>query len=115
MDTIRPELIDELLKGYKKPEDITGENGLLKQLTKALVERALESELTYELGYEKHSPEGKNNGNSRNGKSSKTIKTDHGDLAITIPRDRKNEFEPQIVRKGQRGLTTRYCRCMRLE
>lgn len=105
MDTIRPEIIDELLKGYKKPEDITGENGLLKQLTKAIVERALESELTYELGYEKHSPEGKNNGNSRNGKSGKTIKTDHGDMTITVPRDRNSEFEPQIVRKGQRRFT----------
>ena len=102
MSKIRPELIDELLKDYKKPEDITGDNGLLKQLTKAVLERALESELTHELGYEKHSLSGRNNGNSRNGKSSKTLKTDHGELDISVPRDRNSEFEPRIVKKGQR-------------
>ena len=102
MSKIRPKLIDELLKDYKKPEDITGDNGLLKQLTKAVLERALESELTHELGYEKHSLSGRNNGNSRNGKSSKTLKTDYGELDISVPRDRNSEFEPRIVKKGQR-------------
>ena len=102
---IRPELIDELLAGYKTPEDITGSDGILKQLTKAIIERALESELTHELGYEKHSPSGNGSGNSRNGLSYKTLKTDHGDMAITIPRDRTSEFEPQIVKKGQRRFT----------
>jgi putative transposase len=105
MQEIRPELIDELLKGYKKPEEITGEGGLLKQLTKAILERALESEMTYELGYEKHSPAGRNGGNSRNGKSSKKLQTDYGELDITVPRDRQSEFEPQIVKKGQRRFT----------
>ncbi len=105
MSKIRPELIDELLKDYKKPEDITGDNGLLKQLTKAVLERALESELTHELGYEKHSLSGRNNGNSRNGKSSKTLKTDYGELDISVPRDRNSEFEPRIVKKGQRRFT----------
>jgi transposase-like protein len=76
MQEIRPELIDELLKGYKKPEEITGEGGLLKQLTKAILERALESEMTHELGYEKHSPAGRNGGNSRNGQSIKKLQTD---------------------------------------
>lgn len=102
MSSINPDLIDELLKDYQKPEDIIGDNGLLKQLTKAILERALESELTHELGYKKHSPTGRNGGNSRNGKSSKTLKTDHGDMELSIPRDRHSEFEPQIVKKGQR-------------
>lgn len=99
---IRTELIDELLKDYQKPEDLVGENGLLKHLTRALVERALGAELTHHLGYEKHSPEGKSSGNSRNGTSPKTLKSDLGDLPIGVPRDRNGEFEPQLVRKGQR-------------
>jgi len=105
MSKRRDELIDELLKDYKKPEDIIGENGLLKELTKALLERALNSEITHHLGYDKHSPEGKNSGNSRNGKSSKTLKSDHGELNISVPRDRRSEFDPQIVKKGQRRFT----------
>lgn len=105
MSKRRDELIDELLKDYKKPEDIIGENGLLKELTKALLERALNSELTHHLGYDKHSPEGKNSGNSRNGKSTKALKSDHGELNISVPRDRDSEFEPQIVKKGQRRFT----------
>ena len=105
MSKINPELIDELLKDYKKPEDITGDNGILKQLTKAIIERALESELTHELGYKKHSSPDKPSCNARNGTSTKTLKTDHGDLEISIPRDRNSEFEPQIVKKGQRRFT----------
>lgn len=105
MGEIREELIDELLKGYEKPEDIIGESGLLKQLTKAILERALESELTHQLGYSKNSPEGRNSGNSRNGKGSKTLKTDHGELSISTPRDRNSEFDPQIIKKGQRRFT----------
>ena len=66
---IDKELIDKLLGDYEKPEDIIGENGLLKQLTKALVERAMHAELTQHLGYEKHDPEGHNSGNTRNGTS----------------------------------------------
>jgi putative transposase len=105
MPEIRLELIDELLKGYEKPEDITGEGGLLKQLTKAVLERALESEMTHELGYEKHSVEGRNGGNSRNGKSRKKLQTDYGEMEVVIPRDREGEFEPRIVKKGQRRFT----------
>ena len=74
MEEIKPELIDELLKGYQKPEDLIGENGLLKQLTKAVLERALNAELTQHLGYEKHDPAGHKSGNSRNGTSAKTIR-----------------------------------------
>ena len=120
--TIRDELLEELLKDYKNPEDLLGKNGLLKQLTKRLVEKAMEAELTHHLGYEKHSPAGNNTGNSRNGKSSKTLKGDHGEIPIEVPRDRNGEFNPKIIKKNQtrfdgfddkiismyaRGMTTR--------
>jgi Transposase, Mutator family/Tetratricopeptide repeat len=116
------ELIDRLLGDYQKPEDLIGENGLLKQLTRAIVERALQAELTTYLGYEKHSPEGHNSGNSRNGVSSKQLKGDFGEVEIEVPRDRQASFEPKLVAKGQtrfagfddkilsldaRGMTTR--------
>jgi putative transposase len=98
------ELIDKLLADYKTPEDIVGENGLLKQLTKAIVERALQAELTTHLGYEKHSPEGNAEGNKRNGASSKRLKGDFGTVEIEVPRDRQSSFEPKLVPKG----TTRF-------
>jgi putative transposase len=119
---INLDLIDQLLKDYKKPEDVLGEHGILKQLTKAVLERALQAEMTEHLGYEKNSPAGNNSGNSRNGKSKKTLKGDFGHLPIDVPRDRNASFEPQIVAKGQtrfegfddkilslyaRGMTTR--------
>jgi len=66
-------LINELLKDYKSPEDITGSDGILKQFTKAIIERALASELTHELGYEKHTRSGNGRVNSRNGSSNKTL------------------------------------------
>src|SRR5204862_1424776 len=93
------DLLDKLLEGYQKPEDLIGENGLLKQLTKALVERAMNAELTHHLGYEKNDPEGRNNGNSRNGKSKKRLTGDFGQDEIEVPRDREGEFEPQLVKK----------------
>ena len=96
------DLIDKLIEGYQKPEDLIGENGLLKQLTKALIERAMSAELTHELGYEKHDPEGRGSGNSRNGKSRKKLKGDFGEIEIEVPRDREGEFEPKIVPKHQR-------------
>ena len=105
MSSLDPALIKELLKDYKSPEDLIGKEGLLKQLTKALLEKALDSELTEHLGYEKNALSGKNTGNSRNGKSRKTLKTDQGDMELSIPRDRHSEFEPQIVQKGQRRFT----------
>lgn len=97
-------LIDKLLEGYQKPEDLMGENGLLKQLTKALVERALNAELTHHLGYAKNDPDGlgRDSGNARNGTSRKKLKGDFGQIDIEIPRDREGEFEPQIVEKHQR-------------
>ncbi len=100
--TRKEELIDELLKECNSPEDILGEGGLLKQLTKSLVERALEGEMTDHLGYPKHSPIGKNTSNSRNGKTSKTIKGKNGKMEIAVPRDRNGEFEPQLIPKYHR-------------
>jgi putative transposase len=120
--TIRPELLDELLKDYAKPEDLTGENGLLKQLTKALVERALNAEMDLHLDDPKYQTPGKAKLDRRNGHSQKTIKGEFGSTPVDIPRDRNGEFEPQLLKKGQtrfdgfdskilslygRGMTTR--------
>lgn len=87
---------------------LTGEGGLLPQLTKRLPESALEGEMTDHLGYDRHDPAGKNGGNSRNGKRSKTVVTDVGPVEIDVPRDREGAFEPQIVKKRQRRLRRRY-------
>ena len=97
--TIRKELLDELLKQCKRPEDLTGADGLLSELTGALVSRMLEGELTDHLGYEKHEPAGRGSGNSRNGHSKKTLKTDRGEVEIDVPRDRDASFDPQVVPK----------------
>lgn len=120
--TIRTELIDELLKDYRKPEDILGESGLLRQLTKAVLDRCLQGEMTHHLGYAKHEPSGRNTGNSRNGSYDKTVIGEHGEMAVKMPRDREGTIEPQILPKGisrfsgfddkiislyARGLTTR--------
>ncbi len=101
MSKIPKELLDELLKNYSKPEDLTGPDGLLKQLTAALVERAMEAEMTDHLGYEKSHPAGYNSGNSRNGRTRKKLKTERGEVEIEVPRDREGSFEPQIVKKRQ--------------
>jgi putative transposase len=94
-------LIDKSLASYKKPEDILGENGLLKQLTKALLERAMQAEMTEHLGYEKHDPAGNNSGNSRNGATTKTLKGDFGEMPLETPRDRNGSCEPKIISKRQ--------------
>ena len=101
MTQISPELLDQLLAGYEKPEDLTGADGLFKQLKKALIERALGAELTDHLGYEKGDPAGRGSGNSRNGTSAKTILSEDGELMIEVPRDRAGSFEPQLIAKGQ--------------
>lgn len=99
--TIKQELLDELLKDYKNPEDLFGKKGIFKQLQKALIERALDGEMTNHLGYKKHSVSGNNSGNSRNGKGKKTIKGDFGEVDLKIPRDRNCDFEPEIIKKRQ--------------
>ena len=98
-------LIDKLLADYRGPEDLIGEQGLLKELTRALLERAMHAELTHHLGYEKHDPVGKGSGNSRNGTSAKTLKGDFGEVAIEVPRDRNGSFEPKIVPRHQRRFS----------
>jgi putative transposase len=116
---VSDELIDEWLKQGRKPEDV---KGLLQQITKAVLERAMQGEMTHHLGYEKHDPAGYNSGNSRNGVTRKTVKGDFGQIEVETPRDRKGEFAPQIIQKNQtrwtgfddkilsmyaRGMTTR--------
>jgi transposase-like protein len=97
-------LIDELLEDCQNPKDILGKNGLLKQLTKRLVERTLEAELSNHLGYDPHSINGRGSGNNRNGRGHKTVQSDTGALEIEVPRDRNGTFEPQLVKKRQRRL-----------
>ena len=106
----KPELdsaiIDELMKGYQRPEDMTGPGGILEQLTKRVYERILGAEMTHYLGYEKgqapQREEDKKHKNHRNGTSKKTLLSEDGKLEIEVPRDRAGEFDPQFIRKGQR-------------
>ena len=96
------EVIDELLAGARTEEEIAGPGGLLAQLTKRLVERAMEVELTDHLGFEPHQEPPGGAGNTRNGSTPKTLITEQGEVRIDTPRDRAGTFEPQIVRKRQR-------------
>jgi len=122
--TFRPELLDELLQGYDNPQDLLGEGGILKQLTKALVERCLQAEMDTHLEEQRTQVQQDPLPvrNRRNGHSKKTIKGEFGEAEIIIPRDRTSEFEPILVKKGQtrfdgfddkilalyaRGMTTR--------
>ena len=102
--TIDNQLLDQLLKDYKKPEDVWGQNGIFGQLQKALMERILEDEMAFHLGYQKHDVEGHHSGNSRNGKTKKTILSENETLELEIPRDRNGDFEPQLVKKHQRRV-----------
>ena len=99
------ELVASLMANYRKPEDLIGENGLLKRLTKLIVERALEAEMAEHLGHGKHEPVANPAGNTRNGKSRKTLKGEFGELPIEIPRDRHGTFEPQLIPKHQTRWT----------
>lgn len=119
---ITRQVLDELMKDYAEPADLLGDKGLLHQLTKALIEKALGAELTDHLGYEKYEAKGRNSGNSRNGSKTKTVIGKQGTIEVEIPQDRNGEFEPQIIKKHQkrfdgfddkvlsmysRGMTTR--------
>ena len=99
---ITKEVLDELLKEYKGPDDFYGPDGLIKQLSKALIERAMQVEITEEIGYEKSASGEKETSNRRNGKTTKTLRTEQGPMEIEVPRDRDGEFDPQIVPKHQR-------------
>jgi putative transposase len=99
------ELADQLLgKAQAEGVELLGPDGLLSQVTRAVLERALTEEMTGHLGYEKHDPAGRGSGNSRNGTTGKTVLTDIGAVDVAVPRDRNGSFEPQIVRKGQTRL-----------
>lgn len=97
--SLDPQLVNQLLAGRQTAGEI---EDLLKDLRKAFIESALDGELTHLLGYQKHAAAGRGSGNSRNGKSSKKIKTDGAEIEIQIPRDREGEFEPQLIAKHQR-------------
>lgn len=103
-NSVSDEIIDELLGSSKSAEDLFGKDGLLKNLTKRLMERLLEAEMTNHLGYMKHAAEGNNTGNSRNGKTKKTVKTGNGNVEIAVPRDRESEFNPLLIGKRQSRL-----------
>src|SRR5438876_4192813 len=101
-DRLADEVIDGLLAGARTEEEIVGPGGVLAQLTKRLVERAMSAELTEHLGYKPHQEPPGGTGNTRNGSTTKTLATEHGPVELRTPRDRNSSFEPQIVRKGQR-------------
>ena len=102
---IDEELADQLLgKAQTEGVELLGPEGLLSQVTKAVLERALAEEMTGHLGYDKHDPAGRGSGNNRNGTTGKTVLTDIGAVDLAVPRDRNGSFEPQIVRKGQTRL-----------
>ena len=98
-------LADELLgRAEAGGVELLGPDGLLSQVTKVVLERALAEEMTGHLGYDKHDPAGRGSGNSRNGTTPKTVLTDIGAIDLAVPRDRSGSFEPQVVRKGQTRL-----------
>lgn len=97
--------LQEEMSKCKTMEDITGKNGLFKRMLKEMTEQMLEAELTGHLGYEKHSPDGHNSGNSRNGHTGKTVRSGFGEVSLDTPRDRQGTFEPQLVKKGQTDIT----------
>src|SRR4051794_23717070 len=100
------DLIDQLVEQARSTGlQLTGDGGLLAQLTKRVLESALEGEITDHLGYDKHDPMGANGGNSRNGRRPKTVLTEVGPVEISVPRDRDGSFTPEIVKKRQRRLT----------
>jgi len=118
---ISDEFIAELAKGCKTANDVVGSQGVMKELTKRLLEKLLDTELTTHLGYEKHKPQEKKSGNARNGHSAKTILTGEDEIKLQVPRDRKGRFEPVAVPKHQRRfdgfdqkITSMYARGMSL-
>jgi transposase-like protein len=93
------EVLDEILKDYRGPDDFYGPEGIVKQLAKAPAERTMEAELTGPPGYEKHNQDKKPSENRRNGKTGKTLRTGQGPMAIQVPHDREGSFEPRIAPK----------------
>ncbi len=97
-------LLDHVMANYKKPADLIGENGMLKQLTKAVIEAALKAEMNQHLGHAHYGAVANAGGNVRNGQSAKTITGDFGEIEIAIPRDRDASFTPQLIAKHQRRV-----------
>ena len=107
---ISKEAFQELLREYKNPEDLLREDGILTELTKALVESALGGELTDHLGYEKHGSGEKENRNRRNGSSKTTGRSDHGPIELEVPRDRDSSFEPKLMKENCISAVPKYRR-----
>ena len=106
-EALDPSAIDALLADAKAAgTPIDGVDGLLNQMTKAVLERSLQTEMTHHLGYDRDDPAGHGTGNSRNGSSTKKVATTNGSVTISVPRDRNGEFEPQIVPKRARRIGT---------
>ena len=106
IDVDQKQLAEQLLAQAKEQGvELVGPNGLLNQLTKNVLETALDAEMAEHLGYDKHDPAGRGSGNSRNGSRAKTVVTEAGPVDIEVPRDRAGSFEPQIVKKRQRRLS----------
>lgn len=103
---ISDEMLDGLIGSASTQDDLFGSGGILKELSKRLMVRMLEAEMTHQLGYKKYAQEGDNTGNSRNGKTRKTVKIGAGDITIEVPRDRNAEFEPLLIGKRQTKLDT---------
>lgn len=103
-DKFPAELLDEMIAGRTAPEDFFGQGGLFRQLQTALLERALDAELTHHLGYERHEQAADVTVDRRNGYSAKMVHTENGTVPIAVPRDRDGDFSPQIIKKGQRRL-----------
>jgi putative transposase len=97
-------LLDHVIANYKKPADLIGENGMLKQLTKAVIEAALKAEMNQHLGHARYGDVANTSGNVRNGQSAKTITGDFGEIEIAVPRDREASFTPQLIAKHQRRV-----------
>lgn len=103
--TVSDQLLDELIGEAKSQEDVFGKDGLIKTLSKRLVERMLEAEIEHQLGYSKYSKEGNHTGNSRNGKTRKKVILDNGEIDVCVPRDRAGEFTPQLIEKRKSRLS----------
>src|SRR5882757_10523699 len=101
---LSPESVDALVKDAYANGGSLGVQELLSQMTKAVLERSLEAEMAHHLGYEKGDPSGQGTGNSRNGRSKKTVSTMNGQVDLDVPRDRNGSFEPAIVPKRKRRL-----------
>jgi putative transposase len=101
---ITNDILDGLIGNAKTQEDLFGKDGVIKTLSKQLLERMLEAEMTHHLGYEKHAIEGRKTGNSRNGKNQKMVKTGSGEITVEVPRDRQSEFQSLLIEKRQSRL-----------